>query len=436
MLQEIFYFKPQTIYVSQVFLTVIAYVLGEGMTYAIPWNGKIGRFLNPGPFNAKEHAAVALMASAASQSALATEALAAQQLFYGGYPSHAAGVFITLYSQLISYGIAGLVRDIIVRAVKMLWPMTLPISSLLESLHRHKKESQARLKIFYVVFAVLFFWTIVPEVSMFVGVYFQAKNINAAHSTFSRFWKVSQSFALPTNIVCFLQIYLVAHLGKRDWDSVSTSMDAYPISFYISSGRGQGHGNQMKHSDANERFPVSFCFDWNYVASLGSPLWFPLYSLTNSFIGYIGCIILFLGVYYANIFNSQNFPFLSQLLFHGDSNSTYYHTYNQSAILNPDFTINETLLHEQGIPWLTGCYLCYLITSNMGLTATFTHMLLWNFDDIKAGWSWASPSAMKKWFKLETYKFWANQETPEQRLERKLNENITVYFVIQSTVAL
>jgi hypothetical protein len=148
-----------------VFLTVIAYVLGEGMSYAIPRRGRIGRFLNPGPFNQKEHAAIALMASAASQSALATEALAAQQLFYGGYPSHAAGIFITLSSQLIGYGIAGLLRDIIVRPTKMLWPMTLPISSLLESLHKNKFESKSRLKIFYIVFFVLFFWTIVPEVS-------------------------------------------------------------------------------------------------------------------------------------------------------------------------------------------------------------------------------------------------------------------------------
>ncbi|KKA16614.1 isp4 a membrane oligopeptide transporter, partial [Rasamsonia emersonii CBS 393.64] len=138
---------PQVICVSQVFLTVIAYVLGEGMAYAIPRRGWIGRLLNPGPFNAKEHAAIALMASAASQSALATEALAVQQLYYGGYPSHAAGVFITLSSQLIGYGIAGLLRDIIVRPTKMLWPMTLPISSLLESLHKNKQQSKARLKV-------------------------------------------------------------------------------------------------------------------------------------------------------------------------------------------------------------------------------------------------------------------------------------------------
>lgn len=47
-LQEIFYFKPQTIFVSVIFLTVIAYPLGEGMAFIIPRKGKVGKFLNPG----------------------------------------------------------------------------------------------------------------------------------------------------------------------------------------------------------------------------------------------------------------------------------------------------------------------------------------------------------------------------------------------------
>lgn len=136
------------------------------MVYIIPRKGRLGRFLNPGPFNHKEHAAVVLMASAATQSALATEALAAQQLYYGGYPSHAAGVFITLSSQLIGFGIAGLLRDIIVRPTKMLWPMTLPISSLLESLHKDKAVAKQRIKVFYTVFLIAFFWEIIPEVPL------------------------------------------------------------------------------------------------------------------------------------------------------------------------------------------------------------------------------------------------------------------------------
>ena len=50
------------------------------------------------------------MASAAAQSATSTQALAVQELFYGGYPSRAAGVFITFSTQLIGFGIAGLLR--------------------------------------------------------------------------------------------------------------------------------------------------------------------------------------------------------------------------------------------------------------------------------------------------------------------------------------
>jgi hypothetical protein len=60
-----------------------------------------------------------------------------------------------------------------------------------------------------------------------------------------------------------------------------------------------------------------------------------------------------------------------------------------------------------------------LITSNAGFTATFVHMLLWNYEEIKAGWAWAKPSNLRKLLMLKTYKFWQNQETPEARLARK-----------------
>jgi OPT oligopeptide transporter protein len=165
-LQEIFYFKPQTIFVSVVFLTVLAYILGEFMALVIPRKGAIGRFLNPGPFNMKEHASITLMASAASQSALATEALAAQELFYGGYPNKAAGIFVVITAQLIGFGLAGLLRTILVHPTHMLWPMNLPITSLLESLHKDKAVAKARLKIFYIVFFTMFVWEVFPEVSI------------------------------------------------------------------------------------------------------------------------------------------------------------------------------------------------------------------------------------------------------------------------------
>ncbi|KAK6381102.1 hypothetical protein LTR65_001043 [Meristemomyces frigidus] len=144
--------------------------------------------------------------------------------------------------------------------------------------------------------------------------------------------------------------------------------------------------------------------------------------MTNMMIGICGCYMLFMGVYYGNVWRSLDFPFLSQDLLDGSSNSTNYVVWNQTLILNDKFEVDHSKLQAAGIPYLTGTYISYLITSNMGLTATFTHMLLWNWDDVKAGWSWAAPSNLKKVFKASTWKFWQNAETPEERSQRKQND--------------
>ncbi|RSL39714.1 hypothetical protein CEP54_016272 [Fusarium duplospermum] len=96
----------------------------------IPRKGAIRRFLNPHPWNRKEHTASVLMASAASVSALSTEALSVQKLWYGGYANQAAGIFITLFSQLIVYGIAGMMRTALLYPTKMLYPANLPITTV------------------------------------------------------------------------------------------------------------------------------------------------------------------------------------------------------------------------------------------------------------------------------------------------------------------
>jgi hypothetical protein len=48
-LGTIYYFKPQTLTVSTIFLGVISYVLGELMARLIPRWGLLGRLLNPHP---------------------------------------------------------------------------------------------------------------------------------------------------------------------------------------------------------------------------------------------------------------------------------------------------------------------------------------------------------------------------------------------------
>ena len=128
------------------------------------------------------------------------------------------------------------------------------------------------------------------------------------------------------------------------------------------------------------------------------------------------------GIYYGNLWNSQDFPFLSQSLFNSTSIATNYTVYNQSLILDSNFHLDFDKLDEQGIPYLTGTYIAYLITSNAGLTATFVHMLMWNWDDLKVAWTWAHPRNLAKLANPHTYMFWRNTETPEERLARKIDD--------------
>jgi hypothetical protein len=52
---------------------------------------------------------------------------------------------------------------------------------------------------------------------------------------------------------------------------------------------------------------------------------------------------------------------MAQQMFNQTSSSpTNYTTYNQSLILNADFTINQDLLDMEGPPALTATYLVYL----------------------------------------------------------------------------
>jgi len=365
-LQEIYYFKPQVIYVSVVFLTVLAYPLGEGLAFIIPRKGAIGRFLNPFPFNSKEHAGIVVMASSSATAAVATEILAAQKLYYNTSPNPGAAIFLVISAQLLGYGIAGLLRPVLVRPTRMLWPINLPINSLLETLHRDKSETKARLKYFWIIFTCMLVYETVPE------------------------------YIFP-----LLQGVSIFCLAKRN-------------SLVFTNLFGGSQGNEGLGF-------LSFCFDWQYIAGLGSPLWYPLQTLVNSMIGYLFCIVIFMAIYYGNIWQSQDFPFLSQLLYDGSaSNFTSYAPYNETLILTPDNFIDDAALKANGIPFLTGTYVAYLITTNMGSTATLVHMFLWNWDDIKAGFAWMAPRNLRKLISPEFWKFWKAGETKEEFRDRVL----------------
>ena len=159
---------------------------------------------------------------------------------------------------------------------------------------------------------------------------------------------------------------------------------------------------------------LSWCMDWQYIAGTQSPLWFPLQTLINNLVGYLLCICVFMGVYYMNIWNAQDFPFLSQLLFSNTSNSTVYQTYNQTAVLSSENVLDEGALQQLGIPYFATTYAVYILSTNLAITATFTHMFLWNYNDIKSAWGFVSMANIKRAVRPATwnYRFWQdNDET-------------------------
>lgn len=171
---------------------------------------------------------------------------------------------------------------------------------------------------------------------------------------------------------------------------------------------------------------LSVCFDWNYIAGFGSPLWLPLQTMFNSFLGYLGGIIISMGLYYTNTWRAQDFPFMSQLLFDGSSNTTNYVTYNETAIINSDFIVNNTLVDEMGVPYLTATYVNYLITSNAGLTATFVHMLLWNYAEVSLGWNWITMDSIKSLFRPSNYAFWRHSGSRTEEEKERIRNDPTI----------
>jgi hypothetical protein len=245
---------------TPIFMGIIAYVLGRGMELLIPTRGFF-RYLNPGPFNKKECIMIVIMTSSASVSALGTEILAVQRLFYNIDPNAAVSIFLLLSSQMAGYGLAGLMRGTfwspsfslrgqvtfrcligtlprpgtLLYPTKMLYPGVLPLVSTMEALFKDAKQASKKLRVFYLGFFLIFFWEMFPEW------------IFPLVTGFSIFCLANQKSTVFTNIF------------------------------------GGTNGNEGLGV-------LSFCFDWQYISSSFNPLAIPLQAQVSNFIGYILCM--------------------------------------------------------------------------------------------------------------------------------------------------
>lgn len=90
----------------------------------------------------------------------------------------------------------------------------------------------------------------------------------------------------------------------------------------------------------------------------------------------------------------MKFPFLSQQLFSTNSSSTLFEIYNQSAILDSNFELDRNALEAQGLPFFSATNGAYLLTTNLGITATITHIILWNRDAVRSAFDFDFKSTL------------------------------------------
>lgn len=308
-------FKPVGIALTDTFMLIVAYLVCTVWAKVLPKGG----WLNPGPFNIKEHTCIYIMVSSANTSAYGTWILSAQELFYKDSPGAAGSIFLLLATQLVGYGIAGQLRPYLVYPSNMIWPTSLPIVSILKTFNTDKAEAKWRTKFFFMVFGGIFIYEFIPQYMfpMIGGI----------------------------SIIC---------LAKNDSRWVQR----------LFGGLGANEGMGM----------FQICLDWNLL-SYFSPLVYPFWVQMNIFGGVFLLWILAPLLYYYDVWNAQSFPYLSNSLWKLNADGTS-EIYPQSDVLNPDNSLNQTALAEVGSPYFATTFAVSYIFINFGVTATITHIAL------------------------------------------------------------
>lgn len=110
----VFSLRSPTISLGTLIAQIIAWPIGHGWaklmpqkrfkTFGLTWS------LNPGPFNVKEHSIIVVMAGVSFSVAYATDIILAQKVFYKQDFGLAWQFMLTISTQSVGYGIAGIMR--------------------------------------------------------------------------------------------------------------------------------------------------------------------------------------------------------------------------------------------------------------------------------------------------------------------------------------
>lgn len=324
-MSQLFFYKSNAPSFSTYFVILVTLPLGRWLARLLPdrevnllgWRFR----LNPGPFSVKEHVLIAVTVSSGATSAYASDIINIQELFFGQHMSVIPSLTLLITTQVIGFGFAGLVYNLLVRPPSMVFPSALVTVSLFNTLHDDVSlKTQKRMRFFLITFAAIFVYQFIP----------------------TTLFPTLSSIA----VLCYF------HRSR--------------ITQILSSGyKGFGIAN--------------LSFDWNVLGNSG-PLYTPWWASLNFYSGLILMMYVVMPLlYFTNFWNAKSFPsVLSSALY-----NTSYQTFDVNAVLHPDNTLNESAWATYKPMLLTPFFAISYGISFAMLTSTITHVLLWHGKEIK-----------------------------------------------------
>lgn len=301
---------------------LLAYPVGVLFSRVLPKG-----FLNPGPFNIKEHTLITVMANVSFGSAYATDILVTQIHYFNQDFGWVFAMLLCISTQVIGYGMAGICRRYLVYPASMIWPSNLVNCALFQTLHEEegynsvKDNTMSRYKFFLIAFSIVWVYEWFP---------------NYLFGALAAFGWVT--WLAPNNIVVN-QLF----------------------------GVNRGLGMSI------------LTFDWATITVANtSPLMAPWWSEVNVLFGFVLFFwIITPALYYSNAWYSQYMPIMSS-----KSYDRFGLTYNSSRILNPDVTFNEELYKAYSPLYLSTSFALAYFTGFAGLTCVLVHIGLFYGKDI------------------------------------------------------
>ncbi|KAF9126276.1 hypothetical protein BGX30_015305 [Mortierella sp. GBA39] len=328
---QFFYLRQTTLTLNYAIVALIALPCGHFLARVLPTR-EFDLFgykfsLNPGPFSIKEHVLIGTMAACNTSTAYAVDIVLIQKLYYHDEKSFVAGLLLVLTTQIAGFSMAGAIRRFLVRPAHMVWPSTLVTASLFRSLHVEADQDNhgrmSRMKYFAIV----------------------------CGGSFIYYWLPGLIF--PT----------IGYISWMCWINPNNIILAQ-----LTGSNGLGIG--------------TIALDWSALSYYVGPLVTPWFAQVNILVGFV--LVTYIMVpwaYYTNLWDSQSYPIITATLFRENGSE-----YNVTKVLDSNGVLDETLYTNYGPLRMDSFFSLTYGVGFAGLTATLSHVALYNGREIIARW--------------------------------------------------